>query len=391
MQQNASFNKAAPTYDVICFSHLRWDFVYQRPQHLMSRFGKDRRVFYIEEPIFDGFKAHWDISERETGVFVCVPHLARETKADSIDFMMLYLVNLLIAEKEVEDYIFWVYTPMMLPWRKGLKPKAVVYDCMDQLSAFKNAPNVLHIREAELFDLADLVFTGGHSLFEAKRNHHDAVYAFPSSIDTKHFGRALDFSEEMDDQRETPHPRIGFIGVIDERMDVDLLARIAELKPAWHFIMIGPVVKIDEADLPRAGNIHYLGGKQYGELPGYIAGWDAAMMPFAINESTEFISPTKTPEYLAAGQPVVSTAIRDVVRPYGEMGLVHIAETAEEFVAKLEIAMSEDEKGRREKAAEFLSDISWDKTFNAMLDLIGDAIEERVGKNESVKMLSARF
>lgn len=388
MKQNASFDTAAPTYDVICFSHLRWDFVYQRPQHLMSRFGKNRRVFFIEEPIFDGFEAHWEISGREQGVSVCVPHLARETTPDSIDSIMLDLVNLLIAEHAVKDYIFWMYTPMMLPWRKELEPKAVVYDCMDQLSAFKNAPDILHIREAELFGLADLVFTGGQSLFEAKRDQHNAVYAFPSSIDTKHFGKALDFSGEMEDQKEIPHPRIGFIGVIDERMDIGLLARMAELRPDWQFIMIGPVVKIDEADLPRTENIHYLGGKQYDELPGYIAGWDAAMMPFAINESTEFISPTKTPEYLAAGQPVVSTAICDVVRPYGELGLVHIAETAEEFVAKLEIAMGEDTAERRKKAAEFLSDISWDKTFKAMSELIDDAINVNE-ESKAVKTVSA--
>ena len=388
MEQNTSYDTATPTYDVICFSHLRWDFVYQRPQHLMSRFGKHRRVFFIEEPVFDAAKAHWDISEREPGVFVSVPHLSHETNPDSIDFMMLFLVNSLIVEQGIDDYIFWMYTPMMLPWRKDLKPKAVVYDCMDQLSAFKNAPGVLHLRETELFGLADLVFTGGHSLFEAKRNHHDAVYAFPSSIDVKHFSRALEFPGEMDDQKEIPHPRIGFIGVIDERMDIGLLARLAELRPDWHFIMIGPVVKIDEADLPRAENIHYLGGKQYRDLPGYITGWDAAMMPFAINESTEFISPTKTPEYLAAGQPVVSTAIRDVVRPYGEIGLVHIAETAEDFVAKLEIAMSEDIAERRGKAAEFLADISWDKTFKTMSDLIDDAIKMKEESQSRVSTAS---
>lgn len=387
MKKNTSLNTAAPDYDLICFSHLRWDFVYQRPQHLMSRFGKHRRVFFIEEPVFVESSARWDISERESNVFVAVPHLTSETKPDSIDFMMLYLVNLLIAENEIEDYVFWMYTPMMLPWGKELSPKAVVYDCMDQLSAFKNAPGILQLRETELFGLADLVFTGGQSLFEAKRDHHPAVYAFPSSIDTKHFGQALDFLGEMDDQKDIPHPRIGFIGVIDERMDIGLLSRIAELRPEWHLIMIGPVVKIDEADLPRAENIHYIGGKKYEELPNYIAGWDAAMMPFAINESTEFISPTKTPEYLAAGQPVVSTAIRDVVRPYGEMGLVHIAETPEEFVAKLEIAMNEDTAERRAKASEFLSDISWDKTFKGMAELIDEAIETK--KGNTLKTLAA--
>jgi UDP-galactopyranose mutase len=160
-------------------------------------------------------------------------------------------------------------------------------------------------------------------------------------------------------------------------MDITLLGEIADLKPEWSFIMIGPVVKIDEADLPRAENIYYLGGKSYEELPGYIAGWDVAMMPFAMNESTRFISPTKTPEYLAAGRPVVSTPIRDVVRPYGNEGLVHIAESPEEFVAAIQSALDEDADDRRRRVDEFLKNMSWDGTFDAMADLIDGAISRK--------------
>ena len=179
---------------------------------------------------------------------------------------------------------------------------------------------------------ADLVFTGGQSLYEAKRGQHPRVFAFPSSVDAAHFARARRATDDPADQAAIPHPRLGFFGVIDERMDLDLLAAIADARPDWHLVIIGPVVKVDPASYRERANIHYLGKKDYQELPGYLAGWDVALLPFAINESTRFISPTKTPEYLAAGKPVVSTPIRDVVRPYGMRGLVHIAATADDFV-----------------------------------------------------------
>ena len=286
------------------------------------------------------------------------------------------LVRDLVAAQNFRDYIEWYYTPMMLEWSEYLDPAATIYDCMDELSAFKNAPEKLKLREAELFGLADLVFTGGRSLFEVKREQHDAVYCFPSSIDVAHFARALeqDPGSDPDDQKDIASPRIGFFGVIDERMDIELLRDAAALRPDFQFVMIGPIVKISEEDLPAAENIHYLGGKSYDELPDYIAGWDVAMMPFALNESTRFISPTKTPEYLAAGKAVVSTAIRDVVRPYGEAGLVRIAGTPETFVRAIDEALDEDAAERRTKADEFLETMSWDKTYEAMAELIDEAI-----------------
>ena len=365
----------AKNHDIICFSHLRWNFVFQRPQHLLSRFAKKRRVFFIEEPMFHDGSAEFVVTESKEGVQVCVPHLQNGTDGDAIEPALRKLLNELMREQGIRQHISWYYTPMMLGWSDHLNPLAVVYDCMDELSAFKNAPAELRIREAELFGLSDLVFTGGRSLYEAKREQHDAVYCFPSSIDVKHFEKALTITDDPSDQARIGSPRIGFFGVIDERADIELLRRMAELQPGWQFVMIGPVVKIDEADLPRRENIHYLGGKSYDELPDYIAGWDVAMMPFAINESTKFISPTKTPEYLAAGKPVVSTPIRDVVRPYGESGLVRIAETAEEFVNAIREALDEDAMERRSRAAEFLDTMSWDKTYEAMSELIQEAIE----------------
>jgi glycosyltransferase involved in cell wall biosynthesis len=248
---------------------------------------------------------------------------------------------------------------------------------MDELSAFKNAPQNLLDREKQLFEVADLVFTGGQSIFENKRDKHDRVFCFPSSIETEHFAEARNISEEPEDQKEIAHPRLGFIGVIDERLDIDLVGKIAALRPDWQFVMIGPVVKISEDDLPRAANIHYLGGKQYADLPKYLASWDAALLPFALNESTKFISPTKTPEYLAAGLPVVSTPIKDVVRPYGEMGFVHIADTPEGFVQSCEEALKEAREERLPKVDEFLSKSSWDKTQRQMAELIKEIIDAR--------------
>jgi UDP-galactopyranose mutase len=259
----------------------------------------------------------------------------------------------------------------MLPWSRDLKPSAIVYDCMDELSAFKFAPRELLRNESQLLSIADLVFTGGQSLYEAKRDRHPRVFAFPSSIDKEHFAQARTITDEPEDQTSIPHPRLGFCGVIDERLDTELLAKAAELRPEWHFVLVGPVVKIAEEDLPRAENIHYLGGKNYADLPKYLAGWDVAIMPFAMNESTRFISPTKTPEYLAAGKPVVSTPVRDVVRPYGERGLVEIASTAEEFVAAANrILLVGNSDYWLSRVDAFLAQMSWDRTFNEMKSLI---------------------
>jgi UDP-galactopyranose mutase len=229
------------------------------------------------------------------------------------------------------------------------------------------------------------VFTGGRSLWEQKRLRHPSVHCFPSSVDVPHFASAREMAPELGpemkrepaDQAGIPHPRLGFFGVIDERMDLALLDSVARARPDWQLVMIGPVVKIDPAHLPKRPNIHWLGGKSYRELPRYIAGWDVALLPFAQNDATRYISPTKTPEYLAAGKPVVSTPITDVVRPYGEMGLAHIAQTPAEFVAAVERALCEDHVSRQRLADGWLSHLSWDRTWSRMHGLIQEVIAQR--------------
>ncbi len=367
--------------DLIVLSHLRWDFVYQRPQHLLSRCAQQRRVFFIEEPIFGQGAMRLDVSQREDNLYVVVPHLPEGLANESaVEAIQQAMIERLFTEQQITDYVLWYYTPMALGWTRHLKPLATVYDCMDELSAFKHAPRSLREREAELFSRADLVFTGGQSLYEAKRTQHPNVYAFPSSIDHAHFAQARAQMTEPADQAGIPHPRLGFFGVLDERLDLELLDGIAAARPDWQIVMIGPIVKIDEADLPRRPNIHYLGGKSYKELPAYLAGWDVAALLFARNEHTRFISPTKTPEYLAAGKPVVSTSIRDVVRPYGEMKLVRIADTADEFVrAAVELGIDEqvDRAAWLTQVDAFLARNSWDKTWRQMEELIGEVVAAR--------------
>jgi UDP-galactopyranose mutase len=371
--------------DLVCLSHLRWNFVYQRPQHLLSRAAKDRRVFFFEEPIFHeqgadplAKIAHLDVSiDHDSGVHVVVPQLPQGLSHDEVIASQKMLIDDLFSEYNIQQPTVWYYTPMAQKFAEHIDAGCTIFDCMDELSAFKFAPQELKELEAKLLERADVVFTGGQSLYEAKKNRHHNVHAFPSSIDYEHFAKARRINHDPHDQAQIPFPRMGFFGVIDERLDIELVKGIAEARPDWQLVMIGPVVKIDENDLPKLPNIHYLGSKSYKELPNYLATWDVAMLPFAKNESTQFISPTKTPEYLAAGKAVVSTSIRDVVRPYGERNMVHIADTVDEFIRAASIAGMDEANTDirwRENVDAFLSQMSWDRTWGRMSALIDAAI-----------------
>ncbi|MBS1815013.1 MAG: glycosyltransferase family 1 protein [Acidobacteria bacterium] len=363
LKNHENFNQQ-PKLSVLCFCHLRWDFVYQRPQHLLSRCQSLAQVHLWEDPVFAGVQQpELKQTIATEGVRVLTPLIPHGTNADEAQRTLL---NNYIQQQGLDSFIAWYYTPMALRFSDHLLPEIVVYDCMDELSAFQGAPPELIAEEQRLFDHADVVFAGGASLYESKRVRHGNVHLYPSSIDFNHFCAARTIQDEPEDQNAIPHPRIGFYGVLDERLDRDLLREIAALRPDWHFIMIGPVVKIREEDLPRAANIHYLGQKSYRELPQYLATWDVAMLPFARNASTRFISPTKTPEYLAAGKPVVSTPIRDVVNIYGEKGLVLIGETPEEFVSAIDAALQNNNEQWKQTVDTFLSETSWDKTFHGM-------------------------
>jgi glycosyltransferase involved in cell wall biosynthesis len=365
--------------NLLCFSHLRWDFVYQRPQHLLTRFSDIAAVYFLEEPIFGKTDVPYlTFSQRLPELWVCVPHLASGLTKDEVNAQLRELIRVFFINKKLDDFIFWYYTPMALEFSSHLAPGLTVYDCMDELSAFKFAPETLKGLERDLLTKSDIVFTGGHSLFESKKKMHGNIHPFPSSIDKKHFGQARNQKNEPADQAKIKGPKIGFYGVIDERFDIDLIKGIAAERPDWNIMLIGPVVKIDPKTLPKASNIHYLGAKSYDQLPAYLSGWDVAMVPFLLNESTRFISPTKTPEYLCAGKPVVSTAIRDVVNPYGKSKLVSIGSNSKEFVEAIAYWLNMGNKKEWLRSVDkFLLTNSWDITCADMMDFMSSAYKDR--------------
>jgi glycosyltransferase involved in cell wall biosynthesis len=353
-------------FDLLCCSHLRWDFVCQRPQHLLTRCAKTHRVLYLEEPEFYEGRPFLEERVRDQGVKVLVPQLHHSLRNDPAPTLRVLLSEYL-SRDPLKHPVLWYYTPMALDIARDLPSEVIVYDCMDELSLFAGASPELKARELELLARADLVFTGGQSLFEAKRGQHPRVFCFPSSVDAEHFRQARQGQRaDPADQASIRGPRAGWFGVIDERMDLELLRKTAELRPDWQFVMIGPVCKIDPASLPVLPNLHYLGPKSYAELPDYLGHWQAAMMPFARNDATRFISPTKTPEYLAGGRPVISTSIRDVIVPYQQLNLVEIADDAETFSQALDRCLAIDSKLLWERADTFLAQMSWDETWRQM-------------------------
>jgi UDP-galactopyranose mutase len=364
----------------LCLSHLRWDFVYQRPQHLMSRLANHMPVVYVEEPKPTD-AAPW-LEERHPlpNLTVAIPHLPpRACGPGNAEGAALQrdMLDQLVRQRGVARPLLWYYTPMALDFSDHVDASLVVYDCMDELSGFRFAPPQLLEREQQLLESSAVVFTGGRKLYEAKRQRHRNVHAYPSGVDVAHFARARTTTGEPPDQQALARPRIGYYGVIDERLDYPLIAAAAALRPDYQWIFVGPLAKVDPAELPRARNLHFLGPKSYDELPEYLGGWDVAMMPFALNEATTYISPTKTPEYLAGGRPVISTPIEDVVRSYGDCGLVTVAADAEAFVAAADAWIR-----RPLHASEFslradalLSAMAWDGVFSGMHDEIQRALE----------------
>ena len=343
----------------------------------MTRFAARQTVVYFEEPVSSsaGIQLQTSTCPR-SGVIVATPALPDDLSPSDRTAALRGLVDELLASSSAKHPVLWFYTPMMFAFASHIERATVVYDCMDELSHFRFAPPELSALESELIGRADVMFTGGYSLFEAKKDRHPNIHAFPSSVETAHFAAARTMRDEPLDQASIPGPRLGFYGVIDERMDYDLIGRVAESRPDWHMVMIGPVVKVDPATLPRAANIHYLGPKSYDQLPAYLAGWDAALMPFAINDATRFISPTKTLEYLAGGRVVVSTPVRDVVRHYDTLSAVQIASTQEGFIEACEAALriAKTPALWMDEVDELLGRVSWKATFDRMAALLDAAV-----------------
>lgn len=367
---------------LIVFSHLRWNFVYQRPQHVLSRLAQHYKVLFVEEPIYAEGPPTVDQAMPAPNVEVLTPRTPSRSTGYHDEQMQLIkpLLAAWLEQNHIDDYAVWFYTPMALPMLEGLAPVAVVYDCMDELAAFKDAPQEMRDRETALLHVADVVFTGGPSLFESKRKRHANVLCLPSAVDANHYApeRVRDDHDAVNHadilQSRAPHPRLGFFGVIDERLDMGLIEALADADPAWHVVMVGPVAKIDPARLPQRPNIHWLGQQPYDTLPHLVAGWDVCLLPFALNESTRFISPTKTLEYMAAEKPVVSTAVPDVSSLYGQV--VCIAQDHAQFIGDCQRELAETPPERALRVGLMRSTVSrysWESTVHAMrkaIDLV---------------------
>jgi len=375
---SASFtNRKEPTmHALIVFSHLRWNFVYQRPQHLLSRLAAKQQILFVEEPICGAPVPHMEVTSPAANVYVLRAHTPIQSPGfhdDQFETIRSLLAQQIEA-RGLTDHSVWLYTPMALPLLDGLKPKAVIYDCMDELSAFKHASKQLLPRETTLMKLANVVFTGGPSLYDAKRDRHPNAHCVPSSVDLAHFSKGIDPNNAHADLQHIGRPRLGFFGVLDERLDISLLASLAAARPDWQLCLVGPVVKIDPAELPQAPNIHYFPQQPYEALPLFLAGWDVCLLPFARNDATKFISPTKTLEYMAALRPVVSTPIADVGRLYADG--VALADGVEAFIEACEQALheSDEQRAARVRAQRHLTEsTSWDATAARIGQLIDAA------------------
>jgi glycosyltransferase involved in cell wall biosynthesis len=369
------------TYDLVVHSHLRWDGVFQRPHHIISRMARQHRVAFIEEPIFLEGSSGVRLETRlaPPNITVVQPFLPPQSEflpAVSAENQRLNheLVENFLARAGFQDVVRWHYAPMAIYLAGACSECTVVYDCMDELSAFKGAPPELIDCEQELMRQADVMFTGGRSMHENKRAHHLNIYRFDSGVDVDHFQQAtLPDTLVPDDADELPHPIIGYYGVIDERMDLEAIRLMAEREPSWQILLIGPVTKIDPATLPQAPNIHYTGQRSYEDLPGYLKAFDVCLVPFADNPATRYLSPTKTLEYFAGMRPVVSSPVQDVVDHYAE--IVRIARSPEEYVAQVRAALTHDNRELLHRGLEQAQRHTWDSIVSQISDLVDQAIQ----------------
>lgn len=366
--------------DIVCISHLRWDFVWQRPQHILSRLAQQHRILFVEEPITNTQETQHrlEIIPAAKAPNVTVARLIHPTQHDhwighddpASRQVYSHLVREYIQQQGFQDTVLWLYTPMAFDFVSHVKHKVLVYDVMDQLSAFRGAPASLAGLEQQLLQKANLVFTGGASLYRNKLTANPATYLFPSGVETEHFAKANEpetFAKPAD-LANIAAPIIGYFGVIDERMDFGLLEYMANSHPEWQIVLLGPILKVGPHELPQAPNLHYLGMKSYDELPAYLAFFDVAMVPFVLNESTEFLSPTKTLEYMAAHKPIVATPIRDIVELYGEV--VRIGHDHNEFINHVQTALNENPYQRLAKENDLLLQYTWNNIANRMQLLI---------------------
>ncbi len=368
---------------LLCLSHLRWDHVWQRPQQLMSRFVQECRVIYVDPPdILEVEQLHLQPQAVDASVEVIRPIFPvqqLDTPGNSYKELWLRLLPEVLAMAGPST-ILWVLSPLAdyLVADARSHVELAIYDCMDDLASFKDGTTEMRDRETNLLSLVNLVFTGGHSMYETRKHRHSHVFCFPSGVDVEHYRQVHDPAVSIPAAvAAIPQPRLGYFGVLDERIDWQLIAELAARQPEWQWVLVGPTAKVDEAELPKASNIHYLGQQQYRNLPAFLKSFDVATMPFALNEATRFISPTKTLEYLAGGKPVISSSVPDVVAFY--TGIVEIADGPDAWHAAIQQILSapEAQLDRLERAKPVLERSTWDSIATHMWSLMSERLTAR--------------
>lgn len=367
----------SPSYGIVVFSHLRWSFVWQRPQQFLSRFAESHPILFVEIAEFDGAPGKPPrvvIETPQVNVTTLVVHFDPAAMSSAaVTDALKGAVRDAMADLGIASPLLWFYNPMDAGWVLGwMENRGIVYDCMDELSQFRGAHPALTSREKQLIEAADVVFTGGIELFEKKSKQHGNTHFFGCAVEYDHFAQAQNDDPIPDDLAAIPGPRVGWFGVVDERVDYDLLSEAAAQRPDLSFVIVGPPVKVDPKEFPQAPNLHWLGGRDYKDLPAYCRGYDVCMMCFALNEATEFINPTKALEYLATGRPVISTAVKDVVRQYGDT--VVIAHDTGEFLKAVDDALAGEQKEMVARGIEKAKRASWENTVGEMQRIIDEAI-----------------
>ena len=344
-------------FDIIIFSHLRWDFVLQRPQHIASRLAHHMKILFVEEPIPYNKEEEGTARLRQVNEHITVMQ-PRVQEIKDIEQLLKFMVR----QKTVP--IGWFYSSDFSPLLRSLHFRKIVYDCMSDHEPRPDADEPAMLAEA------DIVFTDSKALFESRIRVHPNVHCFPSSVEHGHFRKALKNIAVPGDIAELKKPVVGYCGVIDGRLDMDLLDKVAEQSPETTFVLIGPLVNMPESKLPKRSNVHYLGMKPYHLLPGYLKGIDIAMIPFDIKGAHKLSGPTETLEYMAAGKPIISTPIWDVVRDYRNH--INIVNNVDEFCAARDaiIKQLESQVYNHEKYNDILHTSSWEDTVKRMEKLI---------------------
>jgi glycosyltransferase involved in cell wall biosynthesis len=368
-------------FPIIVHCHLCWDWVWQRPQQFLSRLSARHKILFVEtvgpDPQLSSAVARFWTAPNFPNITILRLQFPawRWSDAAFVDRERRGLVKEFVAgpgAAQFENPVQWFYDPMAVPAFLGQMDEiGVAYDCMDELSKFRSAPPQIKIREQKLLAAADVVFAGGRKLWQAKKLQNENSHFYGCGVDVAHFGSARkDDTKIPADIASLQKPILGYFGVVDERMDYELLVKLADANPDWSIAMVGPQIKVDS--VPQRANLHWLGQKNYTELPAYCKAFDVCMMPFALNEATEFINPTKALEYMATGRPIVSSAVADVVTNFGEV--VSIARSHEEFISLCRDALAKADTARTEAGLKQAAENSWDSIVTRLEQHIADAL-----------------